>query len=108
LGLHVAGLSICLWSRRVHRSDFAWLVGLFPTPILNLLLLGAAGVMAPDTAGGLKVWSCALAALGWTLIVGVAGKLSVLIGSSDSEFAVDFAAASNSTALALLPLSPFF
>lgn len=108
VGLHVVCLSICLRLRRVRRSDWAWLVALFPTPMLTLLLLGAAGVIAPSSGGGLKVWTCVLAALGWTLIVGAAGKLTVLIGGSDSEFAVDFAAASNSTALAFLPLSPFF
>ena len=108
VGLHLAGLSICLWLRRVCRSDWAWLVSLFPTPMLALLLLGAVEVMAPAPGGGLTVWTCVLAALGWTLIVGVVGKLTVLIGGTDSEFAVNFAAASNSTALAFLPLSPFF
>ena len=108
VGLHVAGLSICLWLRRVCRLDWAWLVGLFPTPMLALLLLGAVEVMVPSPGGGLTVWTSVLAALGWTLIVGAVGKLTVSIGGTDSGFAVDFAAASNSTALAFLPLSPFF
>jgi len=108
VGLHVACLSICLWLRRLQRSDWGWLVGLFPTPMLILLLLGATGAVAPGMANRLQLWTCVLVALGWTLIVGLAGKLNVLIGGSDSEFAVNFAAASNSTVLALFPFSPFF
>lgn len=104
VGLHVVALSICLWLRRLRRSDRAWLVALFPTPLLALLLLGVAGGMG----SGMQLWTCLLVTLVWTLIVGIAGKLSVLLGGSDSEFAVNFAAASNSMAFALFPLRPFF
>ena len=108
VGLHVAGLSMCLWLRRVRRVDFGWLIGLFPTPMLTLLLLGATGAVARELSRGVDVWTCALVALGWTLSVAAAGRFIDLIGGSDSDFAVNFAAASNSTALALLPFSPFF
>ena len=108
VGLHVAGLSICLWLRRTCRSDWAWLVALFPTPMLTLLLLGVTAAVAPGLVSGLQLWTWVLVALGWTLIVGIAGRLRAVIGGSDSEFAINFAAASNSTALALFPFSPFF
>jgi hypothetical protein len=108
VGLHVAALSICLWLRRLRRSDRAWLVALFPTPLLALLLLGVAGELAGELGSGMQLWTCLLVTLVWTLLVGIARKLTVLLGGSDSEFAVNFAAASNSMAFALFPLSPFF
>lgn len=107
VGLHVTGLSICLWLRYRHGAVWAWLAGLFPTPLLTLLLLAAAGTVAPAFPGGFEI-SAWIVALGWTLIVGAAGKLMELIGGSDSEFAINFAAASNTTALVLFPLGPFF
>jgi hypothetical protein len=76
--------------------------------MLTLLLLGATGDVTPELANGWQQWTCVLVALGWTLIVGIAVRLTVLIGGSDSEFAVNFAAASNSLAFALFPFSPFF
>lgn len=108
VGLHVVALSICLWLRRLRRSDRAWLVALLPTPLLTLLLLGIATELARRLASGMQLWTCLLVTLVWTLIVGIAGQLTVLLGGSDSEFAVNFAAASNSMAFALFPLSPFF
>lgn len=107
VGLHVAGLAICLWLR-ARRSDHAWLLALFPTPMLALLLLGVAAELDRGFVSGMPLRSCLLVALGWTVIVGIAGKLSVLHVGSDPDFAVSFAAASNSMAFALFPLSPFF
>ncbi len=104
MGLHVAGLALCLWLRRIRRADWVWMAGLFPSPMRTLLLVGAVGAMAPDLAGGTKVLMTGLV----ILTVCVMGNLAASIGGSDSEFAVDFAAASNSTALAFLPLGPFF
>ena len=107
MGLHVAGLSICLWLRRLRRSDRAWLVGLFPDSYTYLAIALRGRSYGPRPCGwseGVELCPCGLELDSdrWR-----SWKLTALIGGSDSEFAVDFAAASNSTVLALLPLSPF-
>lgn len=108
VGLHLIGLLLCIRLRRVHRSDFSWLIALFPTPVLVLLLAGIAAELTPALSLWMRMGSAAGVAIAWTLLVAGVGALIGKLGGSDSVFAVDFAAVSNSTVLALLPFAPFF
>ena len=65
LGLYWAVLSCCV----LVASGLAARGNNRAGRILTLLWLCAAGVMAPGPAGGVRVWTCAPAALGWTLKV---------------------------------------
>lgn len=105
-GLHIVGLGFCIWLRRLALLKWSWLIAVFPSPMLALLLLGVVANLPTTRASGIGI--AAVVAIGWTLMVGVTAAIIRGIGGSDSEFAVDFAALSNSTALALLPLAPFF
>ena len=105
---HIVGLALCLWLRHLHVQGWAWLIALFPSPILTLLLL-AISVELPSTLfGGVPFGGAVLVAVIWTVIVASAAELMNRVGATDSEFAVDFAALSNTTAIALFPLGPFF
>jgi hypothetical protein len=108
VGLHIAGAAICIALRHFRLMKWAWLMALFPSPILTLVLLGISTMSPAKVSDGMAPLAAVLAAVGWTVIVGATSELGRHIGGSDSEFAVDFAAASNATALALLPLAPYF
>lgn len=106
IGLHVAGLGFCIWFRRLHILNWSWLIAVFPSPILALVLLGISTDLSSPRLG--SIGAASVVTIAWTVVVGATGALLNRIGGSDSEFAVDFAAVSNSTAFALLPLAPFF
>jgi hypothetical protein len=107
VGLHLAGFALCLWLRRARLLSWAWLVALFPSPMLTLLLLGIRAELPSSLFGG-EIGAAVFVAFAWTAVVAGTGEILTRIGGNDSEFAVDFAAVSNTTAIALLPFSPFF
>ena len=55
VGLHVAGLSICLWLRRERRSGRAWLLTLFPHRCLRCCCLALQSELERGSASGMQL-----------------------------------------------------